>query len=104
MDLVFTSRPGFQDLRKVFGLLVGRSCSSDLQGWPLSHVLCFAAPARPGAMEEMQKDCWAASVRPEPFFTFVFLCGDFLVLQRVLLPILCPEYELVSRHAHADTG
>ena len=31
--------------------------ASDLQGWPLSHLLCFAAPARPGAMEEMQRDC-----------------------------------------------
>jgi hypothetical protein len=36
--------------------------ASDLQGWPLSHVLCFAAPARPGAMEEMQKDCWEQSL------------------------------------------
>ncbi len=52
-----------------------------LSRWPLSHVLdrcsrrgstssihgvvCFAAPARPGAMEEMQKDCLEQSL-PEP--------------------------------------
>ncbi len=29
--------------------------TSDRQGWPLSHVLCFAAPARPGAMVEMHR-------------------------------------------------
>ncbi len=35
---------------------------ASLQSSSIHGVVCFAAPARPGAMVEMQKDCWEQSL------------------------------------------
>ena len=53
--------------------------ASDLQRWPLSHVLCFAAPAHPGAMEGMQTDRWERSL-PCPDVERVACCAPLSLL------------------------
>ncbi len=51
------NRPTWRDGSRACPARRGRFRPSDRHGWPLSHILCFAAPAHPCAMAGMQKDC-----------------------------------------------